>query len=159
VFAPSLVRSVRLHRQRRELLGLPCAVSIGFPQTFNKPAPAGLFLPVCQPRVVDQTPDRERFDTSTRITSRERCQVAIFYGPARPTGFEALLFPARLLTARHLLNESADRSPDLFAPDLIQSNQSPVGPRRHLRDRLTINLRLAAKHLCRRDPEYLTHLP
>jgi hypothetical protein len=66
---------------------------------------------------------------------------------------------ARLLTARHLLNQSADRLPGALAPDLIQSNQDPVGPGRHPRNRLTIHLGLAPEHGGRRNPENLAHPP
>jgi hypothetical protein len=48
--------------------------------------------------------------------------------------------------------QSAHRStPNAFAPDLVQSDQRPVGPARHLGDGLTVDLRLAAEHLSRRN--------
>ena len=80
-------------------------------------------------------------------------------GPSRlGQSFAAMQVRARLLTAHHPLNQSADRPPDLFAPDPIQSNQGPVGPRRHLRNRLAIYLGLAPEYLGRRNSKDLAHL-
>jgi hypothetical protein len=64
-----------------------------------------------------------------------------------------------LISARPAGWQRADRPPHALAFDLIQCNQGPVRPWRHLWDGLTVNLGLIAEHLGRRNAENFAHPP